>query len=302
VKRSPIAAVLCAAWLGLGPIIPALAADDPVVARLGTETITASEAKALLARLDPATRAQAEKSGQALTNLLRAELGRRAVLEQAKKAKWDQREDVAQQIARARDEIVFAGYLNSVAAPAATTPSDAELHKAYDANLSRFVAARQFHLAQIYVARPSGGTPQQIADAKAKAEQLDQKAKAKGADFAALAKASSEDKASAAKGGDLGWIAEDQLVGEVAQTVRGLRDEEVSDAIEAADGWHVVRELGTKPAGPRPFDEVKPQLVASLRQAEATRAAEIYIDKLLTEGHAAINEIALQQLVETPGQ
>jgi peptidylprolyl isomerase len=277
------------------------APDDTPVAREGNATLGTAEVKALLAKLEPAARKQATKDSHALAEFVRAELGRRAILEQAKKVHWDQRDDIAQKIARTRDEIIMATYLSSVAAPPAGFPGDAQVKSAYEANLSRFMAPRQFHLAQIYVARPpAGATPDQIAQARAKAEQLDQKAKAKGADFAQLAKANSEDKASLDHGGDLGWVREDQLVPEIAQTVKGLRDDEISDVIEAADGWHVIRELGTKPAGPRPLDEVKPSIVTALRQTETNRLAEAYVEKLLNDGHTAVNEIALQQLVEAP--
>jgi parvulin-like peptidyl-prolyl isomerase len=70
--------------------------------------------------------------------------------------------------------------------------------------------------------------------------------------------------------------------------------------LEAPDGWHIIRALGTKPAAPKPFADVKDGLTRSLRQQAETQAAQDYVDKLLTEKNAAVNEIALRGVVEKP--
>jgi len=87
----------------------------------------------------------------------------------------------------------------------------------------------------------------------------------------------------------------------VASAVQGLTENEVSPPIEAKDGWHILKELGTKAAGPAPLDEVKPAIVNTLRQQAQTRAAQLYLEKLLNEQKAAVNEIELDRLTEGSG-
>jgi peptidyl-prolyl cis-trans isomerase SurA len=63
-----------------------------------------------------------------------------------------------------------------------------------------------------------------------------------GADFGDLAKQQSED-SSAAKGGDLGWVAPGDTVPEFEKVMNALRDKEVSQPIQTPFGWHLVQVL-----------------------------------------------------------
>jgi len=63
-----------------------------------------------------------------------------------------------------------------------------------------------------------------------------------GADFAELAKQQSED-SSAAKGGDLGWVAPGDTVPEFEKVMNALRDKEVSQPVQTPFGWHLVQVL-----------------------------------------------------------
>ncbi len=86
-------------------------------------------------------------------------------------------------------------------------------------------------------------------------------------DFAALAADSSNDGTSAAKGGDIGWLAASSMPPEIAGAVReragnpGLIDH----PIHAEDGWHVIEVLGERSSHPPPFAEVSDRLAAMLR-------------------------------------
>lgn len=69
-----------------------------------------------------------------------------------------------------------------------------------------------------------------------------------GADFAELAKVHSDD-ASAAKGGDLGWLAPGAAVPEFERVMTQLRDNEVSQPIQTPFGWHLVQVLARRTEG-----------------------------------------------------
>jgi len=271
--------------------------DDPVVARIAGTDLHASEVKHLVDGLDPAQRKQATSSTKALAALVRAELGRRAVLEEAKHKNWEQRPEIAARIERARTDVIVTSYLGAMAG-SVPDPDEDQVRRAYEANQSRFVLPRRYHLAQIVESLPEGQA--KIDEAKARADSLANKAKAAGADFAQLARTGSDDKASAEHGGDLGWVRDDDLVPALAGIVRGLADGEVSGAIQAKDGWHILREIQTKPAGPAPLDEVRASIVAALRQQAAANSENQYVDKLLASDKAAVNEIELARLAD-PG-
>ncbi|NLZ00440.1 MAG: parvulin peptidyl-prolyl isomerase [Pirellulaceae bacterium] len=66
------------------------------------------------------------------------------------------------------------------------------------------------------------------------------KAKAEGADFAALAGEYS-DCPSSAKGGDLGRFAPDQMVAAFSEATERLAVGEISDPVETQFGFHIIR-------------------------------------------------------------
>lgn len=272
--------------------------DDPVIAQVGTQTLTASGFAKAIAALDPAIRRKAADDRQALLDLVRAELSRQAVLAQARAKHWDKRPDIAARADHARDDVVITSFVAGTVAPPRGFPSEDAVRQVYRANLSRFMKPREYHVAQIYIARPADGKAPEIALARAHAANVAQSARVPGADFAALARQASDDHDSAAHGGDLGWVAEKLLLPEIARTVAGLGDNEVSDPVEVADGWHILRELGTRPPSPEPLEQVRPTIVALLRDQESTRLGQAYVSELLARGHAEVDLDAVRALLE----
>jgi len=96
-----------------------------------------------------------------------------------------------------------------------------------------------------------------------------------GSDFAELARLHSED-ASAAKGGELGWVAAGDTVPEFERVMNGLRDKEVSQPVQTPFGWHLVQVLE------RRSDELSGdrKRVAARAAIRARKADEAYQDWL----------------------
>ena len=278
---------------------PALAADPPAdaVARLGSTDIPASALRDFVRTLDPAVRKQAASDPAIMTRLVRQELTRLAILNEANAKKWDQRPDVAARIAKAREDAIVSSYLGAVATLPAGFPTDAQIQALYDSNRDKLMLPRQYRLEQIYVAIPAGGDKKAEDAARAKADELARKARAKGANFADIARAAS-DKAEGEPAGDLGWASEAQIVPEIRSQIAGMNTGDIADPIRTGNGWHVVRLVDTRPAGPRPLAEVKDQLVAALRQAKLQEAQQAYVSALLEKTPAMINEMALKKIFE----
>jgi peptidylprolyl isomerase len=280
---------------------PAFAASpDPApdaVARLGSTDIPASALREFVRTLDPALRKQALSDPAVMSRLVREELVRIAVLNEAVAKKWDQNPDVAARIAQARDAEIVTSYLAAAGAVPAGYPSDAQIQAAYEANRDKFLAPRQYRLEQIFVAAP--GSDKQAEDAAhAKAEALAAKARVKGADFAAIARTGSN-QAGGETGGDLGWAAEAQIIPEIRSEIAGMSVGEISDPIRTQAGFHIIRLVDTKPAGVRPLAEVRDQLVTALRQSKLQEGEQAYVAALLAKTPAMINELALKKIFET---
>jgi len=276
----------------------AAAADDAVIANLGSQPVKASDVKDFLNSLNPQQREQAAKDPKITLQLIRSAIGRKLVQEEAEKQGWDKKPDVAAQIARARDEVVLTTYLRSVGMPPATYPSEDDIKAAYEANRDRFMTPRQYHVAQIFIAEPPDAKKDAIEALAKKARDLAKRARAKGADFADLAKTNSDDAASAQKGGDLGWLSETQILPEIQAAIRPLGDKGVTDAVHAAGGWHILEVLGTKPPEVRPLDQVHDQIVALLRETKTAQNDQAYVEKLLNDRHLTVNETAAAALLQ----
>ncbi len=67
-----------------------------------------------------------------------------------------------------------------------------------------------------------------------------------GADFADLAGKNSEDTVSKARGGDLGWFAQDDYGVDFGAQVSAMSDGQVSAPFKTQAGWHILQRIGTR--------------------------------------------------------
>jgi len=276
----------------------AAAADpsDPIVAQRGDITLTAGQVRDLVRSADPDQRQRLEHDPAELAQFVRNQLLQAVLLEEAKTAKWDEHPDIVARAERARQTVIAETYIASLTQPDPAFPSEADVQAAYDANKQRFVVPRQYHLAQIFVALPTGASPKAEDDAQKKIADLRAQLAKKGADFAEIARKQSDDRNSAPKGGDLGWVREDQLIAPIKTAVGGMQDNAVSDPVRSPDGIHIAKLLGTKPAGPAALADVHDQIVASLKQEHQQQNARAYVSGLFRASPLQLDEIQLARL------
>ncbi|WP_390402806.1 peptidylprolyl isomerase [Gilvimarinus japonicus] len=133
------------------------------------------------------------------------------------------------------------------------------------------------------------------AEAKALAEVVEAKLAA-GESFAALAREYSED-GSSESGGHLGVFNREKMVPEFSQAAFALRvPGEVSGLVRTNFGYHLIKLNKHIPAGKKPFDEVREQLVAKLQAS-----VEVDVRKQLTldarsPSNYKLNEDLLRQV------
>ena len=272
---------------------PALAQTDPVVAQRGGFTLTAGAVRELLKQIDPDQRQKLQSDPQAMSAFVRERMLQSAVLDEAHAKAWDQRPEIAARAEQARNAAIADSYVTSITQPEAGYPSEADIQSAYEQNKAKLVLPRQYHLAQILVAVPQGAAKSADDEARARAADLRAQALRPKGDFAALAHKESDDKKSAAVSGDLGFLAETQLLPAVRGVVAGMTEGAVSDPLRLGDGWHVFRLIGTKPAAPATLADVHDTLSRALRQARQQQNAQTYLQGLLQREPVQINEIEL---------
>jgi peptidylprolyl isomerase len=289
--------------LGLLVAATAVAQDKlpaGVVGKMGDVELRADELKAVIDGVAPEAKAQLAANPGELSRIVRAELLRKALAAEARGKGWDKRPEVTAQMDRARDQVLVSSYMNSVAKAPDSYPSETDVRTAYDQSPGAFTVPRQFRLSQIFVLSPPESDKAGFAKAQAKVADLLDRAKKKGADFPALAKAGSEHAESAAKGGDMGWVAEQSLIPELRDPVQTLKKGEVgATAIKTAQGWHIVRLEDIREKGVRPLAEVRDQLVAALRLRRAQETEQAYLTLLSNRTPVNVSDAEVAKLQAT---
>lgn len=271
---------------------------DEVVARLGTTDLSASDIRAYLGQLGPREQAAIARDPALLSQSVRLLLANQLALKEALAKKWDQDPAVAAQLEQVRRQAIVELYLQTVSAPPAGFPSEAEIESAYEANKTALLVPRQYHVAQIFIALAADADKDAEDKARHKVDEVSRKLKLPGADFAAVAAAESSERETAERGGDIGWLAEAQMRAEIRGQVAGLAKGAVTEPVRLDDGWHVLKLVDTKAAVTRPLAEVHDLLAQRLREERATANRRSYLARLLEQTPPAINEIALTRLLD----
>jgi peptidylprolyl isomerase len=292
--RGPFRGLALAALLLALPGAQGRAAE--VVARFGKTEVTIDQLRVYLDTLEPRDRAALSRDPAALSQLVRSFLARQVVLQEARARRWDEQPGVKAQLDRARDEALTDLYLARISQPPDGYPSASEIQQAYDANRVAFEVPKGYRVAQIFVAAPKGDAAAEE-KARKRAEEIARKLRAKGADFSAAARAESEDKESAARGGEIGWLSEGQMVPGIRKVATELAKGWVSEPVQLDDGFHLVKLLDTRPATVRPLAEVREAIAAELRAGRAKLNRQAYLAKLLDQNPPALNELALSKLL-----
>jgi peptidyl-prolyl cis-trans isomerase SurA len=134
--------------------------------------------------------------------------------------------------------------------------------------------------------RTGEGSDNDDAAAKAKLETLRARI-AGGADFATVAKENSADTATADKGGELGWFAQDAYGAEFGAQVAALQDGQVSAPFKTEAGWHIVQREGSRQVAAAD-DNRRSQVRESIGQRKLEEEWDRYLRELRGEAYVDI--------------
>jgi peptidyl-prolyl cis-trans isomerase D len=156
--------------------------------------------------------------------------------------------------------------------PEPPQPSEATLRERYEQEQAKFGMGEQRLVSHVLVKD------------EAKARELVAKARADGADFAALARENSEDAGSKGSGGDLGWIERNgAMVKPFEDAVFDMQPGEIRGPVKTDFGYHVIQVREVKAGQQQPFEEVREQLLAEQVETDRERAFNDLLGKLVDE-------------------
>lgn len=280
----------------IGLLLCSVAAADDLVGKMGDVELHSTELKAILDAQPPDARRQLATDPAALERLVRSELMRKAVLNEAKQKGWDKRPELQPLIERAHDQVVVSSFVGNVARPGDGYPSEDEIKQFYEENKAQLLAPAQFQLGQIFLPAADSTDKVKAEESRKKIGELSAKMGKAGTDFAKLAKENSAHKESADKGGELGWVSEEQMVPEIRRAVAGMSKGEVSPPVKSAAGWHLIKLLDKKPAATRPLADIRQQLIVAMRNRKSQDMERAYLEALSIKLPPTINQIELSKL------
>ena len=156
-----------------------------------------------------------------------------------------------------------------------------EGQKYYDEHKQEMERPEQIHLSEILVAIPKDATPEQVAAAESKANDLLKQIRG-GASFDDVAKKSS-DGPTAQQGGDLGFFKRGALAKELEDKTFAMKAGAVTDPIRTKQGFVVLKVTEHDEAGIPPFKEVENRVSDILYYQKLQPALRAYLTKLREE-------------------
>jgi peptidyl-prolyl cis-trans isomerase SurA len=156
----------------------------------------------------------------------------------------------------------------------------------YDAHKQEYAQPEQIKLSEILVPTPADASDTIVAQAKAKAEDVEAKLKA-GGNFDALAKANSGGP-TADKGGDLGMYKRGALAKVLEDQTFDLKTGEWTAPIRTRQGFVILKVTDHQAAGVPSLKEIEPQVQEAMYSDQMQPALRAYLTKLREDAYIDI--------------
>ena len=175
----------------------------------------------------------------------------------------------------------FAQYRDQQLRPMLVTDADveAEAHRIYDETVKRIGPDGLVQVSHILLRLNQQAPDSEVAAAKVRIDSIYKALKA-GADFAELAKKVSEDPGSARQGGLLPFVQRGQFVKEFEDVAFSLQPGQMSDVVQTAYGFHIIKVMEKKML--EPFEFHHDNIIRFIEQRNLRdRIAEQKVDELV---------------------
>jgi peptidyl-prolyl cis-trans isomerase C len=223
-----------------------------------------------------------ERKRQFVENLILNDL----LFDEGQKAGYDRDPEVDRQVNDLRKRLVVQRVMRQYQTPPEVSEEQAKAY--YDENPNLF-STTQIHASHILVKDEDV------------AKQIQGEVKAHPEKFAELAKAKSTDSGSAQKGGDLGTFGQGRMVPDFERVAFALQPGQVSDVVKTQYGYHIIIVTERKEGERKPFDQVKEQIRATLRNKLLQDQMQGHFDSLKKNANLKLDDDALARITPPAG-
>lgn len=251
-----------------------------VLAEVNSGSITTGDFDRELKNLPEYLKAMAD-TPQGRKEMLDTMVIRELILQQASKDGLDKGPEIEEKLQDLRKRLIVESFLKKKV-EVESKVSDEDMKKFYEQNKDKFKSGEQIKASHILV------------KTEKEAKELLAKLKA-GGNFEELAKKSSVD-SSSAKGGDLGWFGKGSMVPAFEKAALALKEGQTSDVVKSDFGFHIIKLTGKRPAGIRPFEEVKEQIKGAIMPSKQQEVFQKIKDELKKTAKISIKEDVLNSV------
>ena len=277
-------------------------AGDPVLADNGRVKLYRSEYEAELLKLPAALRPGFANDRKRIADVIQRLIVEKTLALQARDQKLDQ-EPVNQTRLRLEHERLLAALrIEAVEAAAGRefdarqSQNEARAHELYLADRKKFETPEQVEASHILfdLRRHPGDEGRKLAeDARAKL--------VAGADFSALARRLSEDPSVAQNGGNIGYFSRGEMDPAFTDAAFALKHPgDISEPVLSTFGWHIIRLDARKPPGIKPFEAVKDQILADMREKYVAQRRQELLDSITRDPAMKVDQAAVDGLYVRP--
>ncbi|OQK16709.1 hypothetical protein AU255_02030 [Methyloprofundus sedimenti] len=162
----------------------------------------------------------------------------------------------------------------------------------YFANQADYPVAARVDAAHILISTKKLSDAEALAKAGEIRQQLMQ-----GANFNELALKESDDKTAKNNKGELGVFTSKQMVKPFSDVVFAMQVGEISEPVKTKYGYHLIKLNKIMPAGVKPFDEVKADIINKLKEKDWVTARTAFFAQIVKENEMQIKELAVDEFV-----
>jgi parvulin-like peptidyl-prolyl isomerase len=285
-----IAAALAASSLALAaPVAP----DTPIIID-GPITVDALDIEAYMLRVPEIHHAEVRSSADRIATMADNIFIGRTLAARARKDGLDKDAAVQRRMAQLQEALLADLYLARMDKEAAGLRLDARARELFNADPGKYSRPAQVHVQYIMVGLL--GRTREMAAELAKKVAAD--ARAGKEDFLVLAARHSEDPEKNRNGGDLGWRIAGGLPDPIEAVVSKMsRKGEVSDPIEMANGYHIVKFIERRPALPATFEAARNAIEKEERERIAKRRHEDLVREIRSTSTVTVYRNNVEALV-----
>jgi peptidyl-prolyl cis-trans isomerase SurA len=164
--------------------------------------------------------------------------------------------------------------------------TDEDIRRYYENNAHEYRQVHEVRLARIFLRIKDPDRAEEIAQVRAAGREILQELDS-GRDFSEMARKYSQGPG-AAEGGDLGWIAMDQLEIKMREVVAKLSPGEYTDLRPAPSGFQIIGVVEEKEAGVRPLEDVRDEIYSKLYKKKVEEKYAAWIQELREKSYIKV--------------